>query len=225
MTISTDDFGQWLLISSGVAVDTFKKWLNLGGYHQVSSGTYRFSFSCSDFSGIGSYAWIRAVHRMPNSDNEIVSNARRLYPKPEKLRMEFWIPANLAGLGVVEQRLEFKPLLRRYRSQSKIWTVECEQLVLTERQSENTTTVILSNPSYTKDPVKSDLWISTFSEEVRDKRGLLLPTFEVGRFFQISDNTPISDPVILEASNGKLTVAFTSPELIQSETLYVRIIY
>ena len=227
MTVSTDEFGQWLLIASSIAVtaDSFWKWNALGGYHQVTSGTYRFTFTSPDFSLVGSYAWIRAVHRMPNSSNEIVSTARRLYPKPEKIRYEFWVPENLAGIGLTEQRLEFKPLFRRYRTSSKVWSVQCEQLILTQKNTENTVTLSLDNPSYTKDPVRGDLWVTTFSQTVTDKRGLILPTFEVGRFYQTSDNAPVSDPVILQSSNGKLIVAFTSPEIIQPDTLYVRIIY
>jgi hypothetical protein len=229
MTLSTttDEFGQWLLVASPFVAspESFHKWNHLGGFHLVSSGTYRFTFFSSDFSLVGSYAWIRAVHRMPNSSNEIVSTARRIYPKPEKIRYEFWVPGNLAGIGVTEQRLEFKPLFRRYRTSSKVWSVQCEQLILTQKNTENTVTLSLDNPSYTKDPLRKDLWVSTFSQTVTDKRGLILPTFEVGRFYQISDNAPVSDPVILKSSNGTLTVAFTSPEIIQPDTLYVRIIY
>lgn len=229
MNLSTtiDEFGHWLLVADHytVSADRFHLWNKLGDYHLVSSGTYRFSFSSPDFAQVGSLAWIRAVHTMPNSSNEIVGPARRIYPKPEKIRYEFPIPENLNAIGINKQRLEFKPIFHRYRTSTKIWTIQCEQLIAKSRDSEATTTVVLSNPSYTRDETVNGLWISTFIEEVRDKRGILLSNFEVGRFFQILDNLPISDPVILEAANGKLTVAFTSPALIQPDTLYVRIIY
>lgn len=226
MVTTTDEFGQWLLVSSPVEVLTnYKKWVALGNYHIVSSGTYRFTFLSPDFLRVNSYAWIRSVHRMPNSTNEIVSPARRLYPKPEKFRMEFPIPANLISIGVQEQRLEFKPLFKRYRNTSKLWSVQCEQLVFVQKQSDNTTTLRLSTVTYSRDPIKPDLWISSFTEEVRDKRGIILENFEIGRFYLVSDNSPVSDPVVLESSNGILTVAFTSPEVIQPDTVYVRVIY
>ena len=225
--ISTDEFGQWVLVSPQLEVgaDKFRKWNRLGGFHKVTSGTYRFSFSSPDFSLINSYAWIRSVHKMPDSNNELVSYARRIYPKPEKLRAEFWIPENLASVGVVEQCLEFKPIFKRYRTTTKIWSLSVEQLILTEKQTDNTVVLVLDNPRYAKDPLRTDLWVSTFTQEVTDKRGLILPSFEVGRFYRVEDNSVFSDPVILESTNGRLTVAFTAEEIIQSETIYARIIY
>lgn len=217
--ITKDAIGTWEKV--GQAISPYDQWHRFGEIHPVSSGQYRLNFSSERLDLVRSFAWIRTIY-----SGTLVSPARKIYPKPEPMRLYFPIPDEYLSIGVNTQQFEILKKFRRYQSRDYIWGLSVEQLIVTQdKNSQNTTTVVLSNPSYTRDTTVDSLWISSFNEEVRGKNGLLLPNFEVGRFFQISDNTPISDPVIVEASNGRLTVAFTSPELIQPGILYVRIIY
>lgn len=216
--IVTDSIGTWEKI--GQTISPYDQWQRFGEIHTVSSGQYKLIFTSNKIDQVRSFAWLRTVY-----NGSLVSPARRIYPKPEPMRLSFPIPDEYLSIGVSSQQFEILKKFRRYQSRDQIWGLEIEQLVVETQDTQNTTIVVLSSPSYTRDTTVSGLWISNFSEEVRGKNGLLLQAFEVGRFFQISDNTPISDPVILEASNGRLTVAFTDPDLIQPDTLYVRIIY
>lgn len=213
-----DAIGTWEKV--GETISPYDQWQRFGEIHPVISGQYRVKFSSANINLVRSFAWIRTVYL-----GSLVSPARRIYPKPEPMRLAFPIPNEYLSVGIKTQQFEILKKFRRYQSRDSVWGLSIEQLITENLDSENTTTVILSNPSYTRDPMRGELWISNFSEEVRDKRGLLLATFEVGRFYQVSDNQVVSDPVILESSNGRLSVAFTSPELIQPDSVYVRIIY
>lgn len=214
----TDAIGTWEKL--GQTISPYDQWQRFGEVHLVGSGQYRLTFSSEKIHEVRSFAWLRTVY-----NGSLVSPARRIYPKPELMRLAFPIPDEYLSVGVKTQQFEILKKFRRYQSRDQVWGLAIEQLVIKSRESENTTTVILSNPTYTRDPLRTDLWVSYFTEEVRDKRGILLNNFEVGRFYQISDNAPASEPVILESSQGRLTVAFTSPDLIQPGSTYVRVIY
>jgi len=213
-----DAIGTWEKV--GEVISPYDQWYRFGEVHPVVSGQYRLKFSSSNISKVRSFAWLRTVY-----GGDLVSPARRIYPKPESMRLYFPIADEYLSVGVKTQQFEILKKFRRYQSRDTVWGLSIEQLIIESKETENTTTLILNNPSYTRDPIKGDLWISNFSEEVRDKRGLLLDTFEVGRFYLVSNNEVVSDPVIIESTNGRLTVAFTSPELIQPDSIYVRIIY
>lgn len=216
--IVTDALGTWEKV--GQTISPYDQWQRFGEIHVVSSGQYRLMFTSERIDQVRSFAWLRTVY-----SGSLVSPARRIYPKPEPMRLAFPIPGEYLSVGIKTQQFEMLKKFRRYQSRDQVWGLAIEQLIVKTQESENTTTVLLSNPSYTRDPLRSDLWVSSFTEEVRDKRGILLLNFEVGRFYRATDNAVESDPVILESSNGRLTVAFTSPELIQAESIYVRVIY
>lgn len=216
--IITDVIGTWEKL--GEAMSPYDQWQKVGELHTVTSGQYRLKFFSEKINQVRSFAWIRTIYV-----GSLVSPARRIYPKQEPMRLYFPIPDEYLSVGITAQQFEILKKFRKYQSRDQLWSLSIEQLVMETKNSENTTTVILDNPSYTRDPVRGELWVSTYSQEVRDKRGILLEVFEVGRFYQVSDNAITSDPVILQSSNGRLVVAFTSPEIIQTDTLYVRIIY
>lgn len=210
-----DEYGTWLIV--GEAQPDYYKWIKVGGFHDVTSGTYRIHFQCSDFSLLNSFAWIRAVHSI--DENEIVSPAFRIYPKKEQLRIELPIPHNFQALQIKQQRIEVMKVWKRWKNTDKLWTLKLEELVMgDESPSQNTFLLELDNPSYTRDPERSELWVTTFIQDVPYGR------YEVGRYYNLATNQVISDP-ITDAQPYKLTAIFTAARPILPNEYKVRIVY
>jgi hypothetical protein len=210
-----DEYGTWLIV--GEAQLDYYKWVKVGDSHDVTSGTYRLTFQCSDFSLLNSFAWIRAVHAI--DDNEIVSPASRIYPKRESLRIELPIPHNFQALQIKQQRIEVMKVWRKWKNTDKLWTLKIEELVMKdEAPSQNTFLLELDNPSYSRDPERSELWVSTFNQDVPYGR------YEVGRYYDAATNQVISDP-ITDAQPYKLIAIFTADRPIPPNEYKVRIVH
>lgn len=221
MTYTQDHFGQWLQV--GTAQPDHYKWLPIGDYHEVTSGTYRLTFECSDYLKLNSFAWLRTMHRKENE--VIVSPSIRVYPKPQHLRIEFPMPDTLKLIGVSTQALEIMKVFKRRHGLArydKVWTVKAEQLRLENQQAtKNTFFLVLENVRYTQDPLNPGFYLSVFEEP------LAFEQYEIGRFYRVADETIYADPLI-DKQPYLLRCVFTSNSqdtLVQPGTLKVRIIY
>jgi hypothetical protein len=214
-TTIQDEYGTWLVI--GESQLDYYKWVKVGDFHDVTSGTYRLTFQCSDFSLLNSFAWIRAVHAI--GGNEIVSSASRIYPKKESLRIELPIPHNFQALQIKQQRIEVMKVWRRWKNTDKLWTLKIEELVMKdESPSQNTFLLDLDNPSYARDPERPELWVTTFTQDVPYGR------YEVGRYYDSTSNQVIGDP-ITDAQPYRLIAIFTANRPISPSEYNVRIVY
>ncbi len=188
----------------------------MGNEHKVTSGNYRLKFTSNNFKAIKSFAWIRTIYN-PNNDL-IVSPARRVYPKPEPMNLEFPLPINLVNANLSNQQFQIKKILRWRYSTDWLWAISLEQLALDiQNDTKNTFMLELDNPTYSKDPERSELWVTTFSQPVP------YSSYEVGRYYD-QRNQVISDP-ITDAQPYKLVSIFTADQPIPPDAYKVRIVY
>ncbi len=211
---NTDFLGDWIQIGS--CTPEFDEWVYVGSEHKVTSGNYRLKFTSNNFKAIKSFAWIRAIYN-PNNDL-IVSPARRVYPKPEPMHLEFPLPINLVNANLSNQQFQIKKILKWRYSTDWLWRISLEQLVLdTQNDTRNTFMLDLDNPTYSKDPERSELWVTTFNQPVP------YSSYEVGRYYD-QRNQVISDP-ITDAQPYKLIAIFTADQPIPPDLYKVRIVY
>lgn len=215
--IVEDALGKWNQLGS-IRPIQFNEWYRLGEPHVQTSGTYRLTFESNNFPQVRSFAWLRAVYSQGGLS--LVSQAIRIYPKPQQLKIHFPISESLLQVGITEQQFELKKIKRRYSS-DWIWGVGIEELVLENQSTKNTFLLILENVRYTQDPENPGFWLSIFEEP------LSFAQYEVGRFYRVADDSVYSDPLI-DKQPYLLRCVFTSNSsdtVIQPGTLKARIIY
>jgi hypothetical protein len=85
--------------------------------------TFRITYS-GDFQRINSSGYLRQFYAVNQ-----VSQAVRLYPKPESVIFEMEIPREMRAYGQVQRFLQIKKLLNRRQSTDVWWTARIEELI------------------------------------------------------------------------------------------------
>lgn len=218
---NTDQSNLW--VDVGELEPQFTTWQKVGILHEVISGIYRLIYTCPNFTLVDSYGLLRVFHVV--GGDKVVSPCRRIYPKPERYQVKYYLPDAYKLAGVENQCFELKRILDRwqYRADAQPWSIKIQQLNVQGELSKTSFYLVLENLSIATDPTNNDFYISTFIERVSHK-GRDLREYNVGRFYVISTGEVYSDGFI-EKQPYELRVTFTSRAPIQPGQLKVEISY